>query len=158
MNVVAFVVPNWTAVAPVRLVPAIVMLVPPLAGPDVGLTCVTAGAGGSTMTFPLAVAPDPPTSLIDTEVLRFSAVAYVWVPLTTNPPLGPAATVPVERAVPSPQLIVAVKSDACASEFASVNVATEPLNCDAATAVKLTPLAVSGASVTLISNGVCPGW
>ena len=35
--------PNLTAVAPVKLVPVIVTLVPPAAGPDDGLIPVTAG-------------------------------------------------------------------------------------------------------------------
>ena len=38
VNAVAAVVPNFTAVAPVRLVPVMVTEVPPAAGPEVGLT------------------------------------------------------------------------------------------------------------------------
>ena len=49
------------------------------------------------------------------------------MPLTTNPPLVPAVTVPLE-VVPSPQAIFAVKSETVPPGFASVNVATEPLN------------------------------
>ena len=41
---VAAAVPNLTAVAPVRFVPVMVTLVPPVVGPVVGLTTVTAGA------------------------------------------------------------------------------------------------------------------
>ena len=44
MNVVAAVAPNVTAVAPVKLVPVIVTVVPPAVGPAVGLTPVTVGA------------------------------------------------------------------------------------------------------------------
>ena len=51
-------------------------------------------------------------------------------------------------------MIVALKSEAVPLGLASVNVATGPLNCVPATAVKLTGLAVSGASATLMSNGV----
>ncbi len=40
---VALVAPNLTAVAPVKLVPVIVTVVPPPAGPDVGEIEVTAG-------------------------------------------------------------------------------------------------------------------
>ena len=40
----AFVAPNFTAVAPVKLVPVIVTLVPPATGPDVGEIEVTVGA------------------------------------------------------------------------------------------------------------------
>jgi hypothetical protein len=43
-NEVAAVAPKITAVAPVKLVPVRVMLVPPLPGPDVGAICVTVGA------------------------------------------------------------------------------------------------------------------
>ena len=39
--------PNFTAVAPVKLVPVIVTVVPPAVGPEVGLTAVTVGAGGA---------------------------------------------------------------------------------------------------------------
>ena len=76
------------------------------------------------------------------------------MPLTTKPPVLPAVTVPLEL-VPSPQVIVAEKSEAVPFGLASVNVATGPVNWVPATAVKLTGLAVSGASATLTSNGVC---
>jgi hypothetical protein len=39
-------VPNLTAVAPVKLIPEMVTLVPPAAGPDFGDTEVTQGAAG----------------------------------------------------------------------------------------------------------------
>ena len=42
---VAGVPPKLTAVAPMRLVPVMVTLVPPVAGPVVGETAVTVGAG-----------------------------------------------------------------------------------------------------------------
>ena len=42
---VAAVAPKVTAVAPVKLVPVIVTVVPPAAGPDVGEIEVTVGAG-----------------------------------------------------------------------------------------------------------------
>ena len=45
VNEVAAVAPNFTAVAPVKLVPVMVTLVPPAVGPLVGLTPVTVGAG-----------------------------------------------------------------------------------------------------------------
>jgi hypothetical protein len=41
----AAVPPKWTAVAPVRFVPVIVTVVPPDAGPEVGLIELTVGAG-----------------------------------------------------------------------------------------------------------------
>ena len=40
------VLPKLTAVAPVKLAPAIVTAVPPVLGPDAGLTLVTLGGGG----------------------------------------------------------------------------------------------------------------
>ena len=43
---VAVAVPNFTLVAPVKLVPVTVTLAPPAVEPDVGLTAVTVGAGG----------------------------------------------------------------------------------------------------------------
>jgi hypothetical protein len=43
VNVVAAVVPNFTAVAPVRFVPVITTEVPPPVGPVLGLTAVTVG-------------------------------------------------------------------------------------------------------------------
>ena len=44
VNDAAGVAPKFTAVAPVKLVPVIVTEVPPLAGPELGLTLVTVGA------------------------------------------------------------------------------------------------------------------
>ena len=43
VKLVAFVVPNLTAVAPVKLVPVMVTEVPPASGPEDGLTAVTVG-------------------------------------------------------------------------------------------------------------------
>jgi hypothetical protein len=42
--IVAALAPNLTALAPARLVPVIVMLVPPAVGPAEGLTVATVGA------------------------------------------------------------------------------------------------------------------
>ena len=44
VKLVALVAPNFTAVAPVKLVPAMVTDVPPAVGPDVGEIDVTVGA------------------------------------------------------------------------------------------------------------------
>lgn len=44
VKLVAAVVPNFTALAPVKLVPVMVTLVPPDVGPEEGLTAVTVGA------------------------------------------------------------------------------------------------------------------
>ncbi len=45
VKLAALVLPNCTAVAPVKLVPVMTTLVPPVAGPDVGARPVTVGAG-----------------------------------------------------------------------------------------------------------------
>src|SRR5579871_236414 len=78
------------------------------------------------------------------------ALLYVWLPLTSKPPLGSAMTVPVD-VVPSPQSIVAVNSPAIALELVSVNVTTVPENGCPATASRFCPLAVmtGGAGATL---------
>jgi hypothetical protein len=44
VKLVAAELPNWTAVAPLKPVPAMITLVPPAAGPRFGLRPVTAGA------------------------------------------------------------------------------------------------------------------
>ena len=43
VKLVALVVPNLTDVAPVKLVPVMVTVVPPVPGPKVGTTAVTTG-------------------------------------------------------------------------------------------------------------------
>ena len=43
VKLVAFLVPNLTAVAPSRLVPVMTTLLPPTAGPPAGLMAVTVG-------------------------------------------------------------------------------------------------------------------
>ncbi len=45
VKLAAAVAPNLTAVAPVKLVPVMTTLVPPVSGPDVGASPVTVGAG-----------------------------------------------------------------------------------------------------------------
>ena len=50
VKLVAFVLPNLTAVAPVKLVPVMVMLVPPAVGPFVGDMPVTVGADAARVT------------------------------------------------------------------------------------------------------------
>ena len=59
MKLVAAVLPNFTAVAPVKLVPVMVTLVPPVAGPEVGTRPVTVGAA-TKVKVPTEV-PVPPT-------------------------------------------------------------------------------------------------
>jgi len=45
VKLVALIAPNFTAVAPVKLVPVRVTVVPPAVGPDVGEIALTVGAG-----------------------------------------------------------------------------------------------------------------
>ena len=59
--IVAAVPPNMTAVASPKLAPVIVTVVPPVAGPDEGLTPLTIGCGGNTVTLTLLVV-EPPVS------------------------------------------------------------------------------------------------
>jgi hypothetical protein len=47
VKVEAAVVPNFTVLAPVKLVPVMVTEVPPAVDPVLGLTLVTVGAGGA---------------------------------------------------------------------------------------------------------------
>jgi hypothetical protein len=89
VNELAAVPPNLTAVAPVRLVPVIVTLLPPAAGPDDGDTPVTVGAGvGATYVnwSALEVALVPPGVLTVTSTvpaLCAGLVAVIWVALLT---------------------------------------------------------------------------
>jgi hypothetical protein len=48
LNVTAAVPPNETPVAPVKALPMIVTLVPPVTGPDVGVIFVTVGSDAAT--------------------------------------------------------------------------------------------------------------
>jgi len=85
----------------------------------------------------------------------------VCEPLTLYTPPLPLTT-PTDLP-PSPQSIETVKSDNGASGFASVKLATSPLNDDPSCelTVAVTPLAVNGASATVavaVSEPVLPGW
>ena len=95
-TLVAAVEPKATPVAPVKLVPVIVTEVPPAVGPEDGLTCVTAGAGGSTVAVPCAVAPGP-ADVTDRDGRGVTAGARVRVgPGDDESATLAAATVPVE--------------------------------------------------------------
>ena len=79
---VAAVVPNFTAVAPVKLVPVIVTLVPPAKGPELGEIPVTVGA----VTYvnwslePVALVPLVVVTVISTvPALPAGEVAVIWV-------------------------------------------------------------------------------
>ena len=58
VKLVAATAPNWTAVAPVRLTPVIVTVVPPVVGPELGLTPETVGKAVSMVRLSGAEAND----------------------------------------------------------------------------------------------------
>src|ERR1700722_7957550 len=107
VKLVALVVPNFTAVAPVKLLPVIVTDVPPEAGPVVGEIDVTAGAttyvkwslGAVTLVPPGVVtvmstvpAPAGAVAVIDVAELTVKPVALATPNFTT---VAPARLVPV---------------------------------------------------------------
>ena len=69
VNVVAAVAPNFTAVAPVKLVPVIVTDVPPAVGPELGLTPVMMGVQeepeGRQVGLAVVVGPPDPTKVAE---------------------------------------------------------------------------------------------
>jgi hypothetical protein len=83
VKLVALAAPNFTAVAPVRLVPVMVTDVPPAVGPDVGETLVTVGA---TFRFTVIVKDVSvncvvkPHSLLGVHALAYQSV-IVSIPL-----------------------------------------------------------------------------
>src|SRR5438874_1006639 len=81
---VAGVFPKLTAVAPVKLVPEIVTLVPPAAGPEDGLTPVTVGAGGAP---PMLYEPDVTglgSEVVAADSVYEAAVEGLVMPLSTT--------------------------------------------------------------------------
>src|ERR1700733_2370043 len=96
LKAVALVEPNCTAVAPVRFVPVIVTVVPPAAGPDVGLTPVTVGVdpmpyglevteAGSDVVATVNVV----FSVLDGLVTEFSSTVRAALAPTLSPPKKP---------------------------------------------------------------------
>ena len=83
-TLVAFAVPNFTADAPVRLVPVMVTESPPPAAPEVGLTAVTVGAGvpADTTSVPLTVSLPRPEPPLQVELLLEPTADTVklWLP------------------------------------------------------------------------------
>ena len=79
VKLVAAVAPNFTAVAPVKLVPVITTLVPPTIGPDVGARPVTVGAA-TKVKVPTDV-PVPPSvvTLTVTDPAPAGEVAVICV-------------------------------------------------------------------------------
>jgi hypothetical protein len=87
VNVLAEVVPNLTAVAPVRLVPVMVTPVAPVAGPVLGETFVTVGAAAY-VKWSAADVPEVPLEVVtvtSTVEVPAGEVAVTWVDeLTVN--------------------------------------------------------------------------
>ncbi len=85
-KVVAGVVPNLTDVAPLKLVPVMVTVVPPAIGPPVGVKPVMVGAVGATNVKLVVEVAVPPAVL--TEILTVPAewvlvTALIFVALVT---------------------------------------------------------------------------
>src|SRR5205807_106447 len=85
--------PNATVAPLVKLVPVIVTLVPPAAGPDVGLTLLTVGAGGAP---PMLYEPDVTglgSEVVAADSVYDAAVEGLVMPLSTTLTLCPAGIV-----------------------------------------------------------------
>jgi hypothetical protein len=86
VKVVTTVLPKLTAVAPVKLLPVMVTLVPPAIGPPVGETPVTVGAAKNVNWSALLVADVPPTVVTVTSTVPAASAgvtAVIVVALTT---------------------------------------------------------------------------
>jgi hypothetical protein len=111
--------------------------------------------GAATIAVVFALACEPPLLVTLTEITSWPVLTYVWLPEIPKPPPGAAVIEPAET-VPSPQLIVALSSDATPSGLASVRCATKAVNAVPGTALTGTPVAVSGASLTVTVNWPLP--
>ena len=106
VNPVAALAPNFTAVAPVKLVPVIVTELPPAAGPWVGFSAVTVGAvddrviGDSLPVPAVGLVPAGVVTVMSTVVpaVPAGAVAVIVVALSTvNPSPRWRRTAPLSR-------------------------------------------------------------
>jgi hypothetical protein len=87
VNDAAGVEPNATAVAPVRLAPVIVTVVPPAVGPPAGLTELTVGPVVYVYLSPELSALVPPgfvTMMSTVPALSAGAIAVIWVAVLTE--------------------------------------------------------------------------
>jgi hypothetical protein len=113
VNVLAAVPPKLTAVAPVKLVPAIVTEVPPAAGPEDGLTRVTVGGVTYVYRSLVLVALVPPgvvTVMSTVPAAPGGAVAEIWVELfTENVAAVPPKLTPVAPVKPVPLIVTVVE-------------------------------------------------
>ena len=101
----------------------------------------------ATVTVELAVAALPPTSVIITTALKLPSSAKEWLPPTWNMPPD-AVIVPCDE-VPSPQLMVALKSLTTAPGLFSPKPATKPLKAEPSTVLRVVPWAASEPSDTV---------
>ena len=108
--------PTSTLVAPSKLVPVIVIVVPPLVDPVAGLTDAIVGAGMTYVNAPVLVT-DPPPGVVTTTsfkpALASEVFAVICVPaaLTTAPTTATPPTVIVELVAPVklvPRIVIAV--------------------------------------------------
>jgi hypothetical protein len=113
------VAPNVTAVAPLKLVPVIVTVVPPVVGPAVGEIEVTVGAGTIGELVRSAGRAGPAQGGVtrtSTVPVPAGAVAVIWVALLTVMPVAAVApnvtaVAPVKR-VPVMVTVVPARSRA----------------------------------------------
>ena len=93
----AAVVPNWTALAPVRSVPVMVTVVPPAVEPLVGVNVVTVDSVVTKAKFPLevTVSPEGPATDILTVAAAWALVLAVIVDALVT--VNPAAVVAPNR-------------------------------------------------------------
>ena len=112
VKVVALAAPNFTAVAPRKLVPVIVMAVPPAIGPALGDSEVTAGAGMYVNWFtPAAEVPPAVVTVTSTVPVPGGAVAVIEVgELTVTPDASavPNLTVVAPAIKPLPEIVTDV--------------------------------------------------
>ena len=83
--------------------------------------------GSPTTTESVVVTSMPPVSLLSTRTVYAPFWLKVWVPLTVTTPAATAIE-PSDVGDPSPQSMIAEKSDAVAAALASVNEETAPVN------------------------------
>src|SRR5665213_2786076 len=79
VKLAAAVAPNFTAVAPVKLVPVMTTLVPPVAGPEVGARPVMVGAGMKVKVPTDVAVPPIVVTLTVTAPVPAAVVAVIWV-------------------------------------------------------------------------------
>ena len=79
VKLAAAVLPNCTAVAPVKLVPVMTTLVPPVAGPDVGARPVTVGAATKVKVPATCRCRRRCVTLTVTEPVPAGETAVIWV-------------------------------------------------------------------------------